>query len=164
MLPTEQNSIILDLLFDLATWHAYAKLRLHTDTMLKYFDTMTSNIRHSLRIFDGEVCSKYVTQELPQEEVARGRRAVQLMKVNVVAGRSVTTAAAPVVKGPKRRYFNLSTYKLHVLGDYPNQIRRFGTTDSFSTQPVSLICPHFSSVYLKHASGRITAQERQTTI
>ena len=125
---------------------------------------MTSNIGHSLRVFDREVCSKYVTQELPQEEAARGRRAIQRMKATAVAGQSVTTAATPVVKGPKRRYFNLSTYKLHVLGDYPNQIRRFGTTDSFSTQPVSLPYPHILSIYLKYASGRITAQERQTTI
>ena len=92
-----------------------------------------------LRVFNREVCSKYVTQELPQEEAARGRRAIQCTKATAVAGQSMTTAAAPVVKGPNRRYFNLSTYKLHVLGDYPNQIRHFGTTDSFSTQLVSLL-------------------------
>lgn len=39
--------------------------------------------------------------------------------------------------GPKRRKFNLRVYKYHALGDYANTIRRLGTTDSFSTEPVS---------------------------
>ena len=39
--------------------------------------------------------------------------------------------------GPKRRKFNLRVYKYHALGDYAETIRRFGTTDSFSTEPVS---------------------------
>ena len=39
---------------------------------------------------------------------------------------------------------NLNTYKLHALGDYPSQIKLFGTTDSFSTQ---LVCQTFFSLY-----------------
>jgi hypothetical protein len=31
---------------------------------------------------------------------------------------------------------NLNTYKLHALGDYTATIRRYGTTDSYSTEPV----------------------------
>jgi hypothetical protein len=37
----------------------------------------------------------------------------------------------------RRKSFNLHTYKFHVLGDYVTSIRRFGTTDSYSTEPVS---------------------------
>ncbi|KAH7918173.1 hypothetical protein BV22DRAFT_1025018, partial [Leucogyrophana mollusca] len=32
------------------------------------------------------------------------------------------------------KLLNLQTYKYHALGDYPNTIRRFGTTDSYTTQ------------------------------
>jgi hypothetical protein len=32
--------------------------------------------------------------------------------------------------------FNLNTYKVHALGDYAATIRRYGTTDSYSTEPV----------------------------
>ena len=32
---------------------------------------------------------------------------------------------------------NINTLKNHSLGDYPDQIRRYGTTDSFSTESVS---------------------------
>jgi hypothetical protein len=36
--------------------------------------------------------------------------------------------------------FNLETYKTHALGHYPSTIRRFGTTDSYSTQTVEFSC------------------------
>lgn len=43
----------------------------------------------------------------------------------------------PLPKVPaKVKMFNLSTYKLHALGDYVSTIRLFGTTDSYSTQIV----------------------------
>jgi hypothetical protein len=34
--------------------------------------------------------------------------------------------------------FNLNTYKFHALGDYTAAIRQFGTTDSYSTEIVSV--------------------------
>jgi hypothetical protein len=34
--------------------------------------------------------------------------------------------------------FNLQTYKFHALGDYTNHIRRFGTTDSYTTEIVGI--------------------------
>jgi hypothetical protein len=37
----------------------------------------------------------------------------------------------------KSRLLNLSTYKLHALGDYVDAIRRYGTSDNYSTQTVS---------------------------
>jgi hypothetical protein len=45
--------------------------------------------------------------------------------------------ASDASKDPKAKNFNLSTYKWHALGDYANAIRRYGTTDSYSTQTVS---------------------------
>ena len=41
--------------------------------------------------------------------------------------------------GHRPKVLNLRTYKLHALGDYVVQIRMFGTTDSYSTQPVGHI-------------------------
>lgn len=46
------------------------------------------------------------------------------------------SGAAPPPVTPKQKLFNLLTYKLHSLGDYVRAIRWFGTTDSYSTQPV----------------------------
>jgi hypothetical protein len=48
------------------------------------------------------------------------------------------SGATPPPVTPKQKLFNLLTYKLHSLGDYVRAIRWFGTTDSYSTQPVCL--------------------------
>jgi hypothetical protein len=37
----------------------------------------------------------------------------------------------------KKQFTTLNTYKYHACGDYPNTIRRYGTTDSYSTEIVS---------------------------
>jgi hypothetical protein len=50
-------------------------------------------------------------------------------------GRKATQAKIPV--GRRKKTFNLNTYKAHALGDYVETIRRCGTTDSYSTEPVS---------------------------
>ena len=68
----------MDLLFDLAVWHAYAKLRLHMDDTLKYFDTATATLGHSVRKFSDKVCPAYVTTELPQEQAAWGCQQARL--------------------------------------------------------------------------------------
>lgn len=41
--------------------------------------------------------------------------------------------------GRREKMFNLSTVKLHFLGDYVRSIRLFGTTDSYSTQIVCVV-------------------------
>jgi hypothetical protein len=41
--------------------------------------------------------------------------------------------------GRMPKTFNLQTYKVHVLGDYVEAIKTFGTTDSYSTEVVSII-------------------------
>ncbi len=43
-----------------------------------------------------------------------------------------------------RKEINLSTYKYHVLGDYPDLIARFGTTDNASTQTVSFFIQKYA--------------------
>ncbi|KIK75878.1 hypothetical protein PAXRUDRAFT_18604 [Paxillus rubicundulus Ve08.2h10] len=107
LLPAPHNKIVLDLLFDFATWHAYAKLRLHTEDTLAFFDKAT------------------ITLKLPQEHAVRGRRKAALAAKQ---GRAVP------VSQPKHKTLNLTTYKYHALADYPSTIRQYGTTDSYSTQ------------------------------
>ncbi|KIJ57658.1 hypothetical protein HYDPIDRAFT_103998, partial [Hydnomerulius pinastri MD-312] len=130
LLPAPHNKVLLDLLFDLATWHAFAKLRMHTDDTLSFFDTATTSLSKAVRKFQRTTCSFYHTTELPQEYAARGRRQAALTaKQPKPSGAKSSTA-------PKAKKLNLETYKYHALGDYPNTIRRYGTTDSYSTQTV----------------------------
>jgi len=46
--------------------------------------------------------------------------------------------ANPTIKagGRKMKQLNLNTYKYHAMGDVVRTIRRYGTTDSYSTEPV----------------------------
>jgi hypothetical protein len=41
----------------------------------------------------------------------------------------------------QKKKFTLNTYKFHACGDYPNNIRRYGMTDSYSTEILSYILP-----------------------
>jgi hypothetical protein len=147
LLPPPFDDFIQDLLFDLATWHAYAKLRLHTESTLSAFQMSTTSLGEQLRHFAGVVCPAFETKETPAEEGARGRRAAakakKKAKKTADAEQDTTadvedTAAnekdAPRTK--KNKKFSLRTYKLHALGHYPDTIRHFGTTDSYSTQTV----------------------------
>ena len=122
--------MVFDLIFILATWHAYAKLRLHTDHTLDSFDALTRPLGAALRHFAGKFSDCFDTKELPKEADAKKRR----------AAKSKTKGKTSKPRGQKASIskvrFNLSTYKLHALGDYASTIRQRGTTDSYSTQMV----------------------------
>lgn len=127
------DEIVIDLLFDLACWHAYAKLRLHTDDTLHFFDLATVVLGQSVRRFQRTACSYYDTSELPAECASCGRREAALASKQPSAS---TSAEGKTPLTRKSKQLNLYTYKYHALADYPNTIRRFGTTDNYSTQTV----------------------------
>lgn len=135
LLPAEHNDIILDLAFDIATWHAYAKLRKHTEHTVASFRSQTQQLGHQLRLFAEKVCPAYKTKPLPSEEAARVRRHAK--KVQKGDSHSQEKSSG----GPNVRRFNMATYKIHALGDYAEHIIRFGPTDGFTTQHVC----HFPS-------------------
>jgi hypothetical protein len=122
LFPQKHNKIVMDLLYDLSYWHALAKLRLHTDSSLQRLSEGTGTLGSSLQSFSKKTCRAFTASELPREHDARVRR----------EGQSSTGASTR-----KPRKFNLSTYKLHALGDYAPTIPRFGTSDGYSTQIVS---------------------------
>lgn len=134
LLPEPHNKVILDLAFDLATWHAYAKLRKHTTYTVDSLRSQTKEFGRQLRHFTNKTCSEYNTKRLPGEEAARIRRhAAKAKKQN----KPTNTAPRPSKDcGSEVKRFNLSTYKIHALGDYADHIERFGPTDCFTTQHV----------------------------
>jgi hypothetical protein len=124
----------MTLLFDLAHWHGLAKLRMHTDPTLEILSRATTSLGNSVRIFEEKTCALFQTRELERERAARQRRQEK-------ATASAGAKQKPATSGNntrKPKHLNLKTYKYHALGDYVTTIRRFGTTDSYSTQPVSL--------------------------
>ena len=115
----------------LAHWHSLAKLRLHTDETLAIFEKVTVCLGIELRTFANVTCAAFSTKELRREAEARKGHQV---RNNAGARNSMMTTNV----GDRRpKVFNLQTYKLHALGDYPSQIRLYGTTDSFTSQTVS---------------------------
>ena len=118
------------LLFELATWHGLAKLRLHTESTLTDLENSGTRLGNLLRTFNTDVCSDYATRELPSEEAARGRR---------LAAKAQKAGAPPTNPGPgisKFRGFNMETYKLHGFPDYPASIRANGVTENTSAKNV----------------------------
>lgn len=132
LLPDKHDKIVQDLLYTLAMWHGLAKLRLHTDPTLNYLSIVTKNLGHLLRRFSKYVCGDYATTELPRETAARGRRKAAA----AAKGKGKGKAADGNTPNKKSKLFNLATFKLHSLADYVYMIRRFGTSDSYSTQTV----------------------------
>jgi hypothetical protein len=68
------------LLFELATWHGLAKLRLHTETIVCELENSTTRLGDLLREFQNKVCPFYQTFDLPSEEAARARRKAAILK------------------------------------------------------------------------------------
>jgi hypothetical protein len=126
---------VLDLIFILAQWHALAKLRQHTDVLLDILESTTKDLGQRLRDFESETCSAFETRELKREAEARQRRQIKVATEHNAASTPGITDQKNIAR--KRKFFNLNTYKTHSLGDYVRTIRMYGTTDSYSTEPVS---------------------------
>lgn len=131
LLPPKDNKIVLDLLFSLATWHALAKLRLHTETTVQLLEAETKTLGRLVRRFKKTTCAIYDTKELPKETAARGRRTAALVK----KGKGKENTGGPLK--PNQKVLNINTYKFHSLSKVAGAIRRVGTTDSYNTQIVS---------------------------
>lgn len=129
LFPASHDMVVQSLLFRFAQWHALAKLRIHSESTLFFFEDTFKKLSKQLRNFRDFTCAVFNTVELPKEKAARQRRLAQR------AGPANTSGSS----GPRVKIFNLSTYKFHAMGDYLRTIKLFGTTDSFTTQVVSTI-------------------------
>ena len=147
LLTGDNHTSVMRLLFICAHWHGIAKLRMHSDLTLELLDNLTVEIGDSLREFSNFVCPFYKTRELPREQEARHRRAAKQPRNDGLppqgdnpnnAENAPTSRKKKDETGPRIKRYNMNTYKHHSLGDYANEIRERGTTDSYSTETVSL--------------------------
>jgi hypothetical protein len=162
LLPEPHNQQISQLLFVAAHWHGLAKLRIHNDLTLDIMDHVTRDLGVKLRAFQQKTCTAFKTRELRREADARICRQNKITKSskpirtptqsvsapNIEPSHmsaSTSTSARPKVAHSNEsrqsttrlpKTLNLNTYKLHALGDYTDTIWRYGTTDSYSTEPV----------------------------
>ena len=82
-----------------------------------------------------------MTKELPQEVNAQ----IKCQQAQAMRGARANKSTSNSVKV---KQFNTSTYKIHCILDYPDMIRKYGTTDSFSTQTVGFIHPAIEPIVL----------------
>lgn len=135
LLPEPHNGRILRLLFTFAHWHGLAKLRMHIDPTLAILDKETTTLGHKLREFQSKTCSVHPTLELKREANARRRRE-RKQQSTTSTGLASTQDHEAKQRQPKE--FRLQTYKVHALGDYVATIKRYGTTDSYTSEIVRL--------------------------
>ena len=74
LLPLQHNHAVLELLFELANWHALAKLRMYTDVTLDIFDSASINMYDAMRKFATITCAAFEVYESPAGVEARVRR------------------------------------------------------------------------------------------
>jgi hypothetical protein len=123
-------------------------MRLHTDATLDLLDKETTELGKLFRDFESTTCSIYKTRELKREMSARKRRE------DVKRALSVPKAGSEQNSGRQFKTINLQTYKFHSLGDYVSTIKKFGTTDSYTTAIVSSPSPIAPS-YTQNSQGEL---------
>lgn len=126
LFPMVDEPIIQDMLFELAVWHALAKLRLHTDVTLDIFRASTRHMYEATKTFATVTCPRHETRESVQQAQARVRRE-QAQNPN----------AQPDSRRRQLKYNVINTYKYHSLGDFPDYVAGHGPTDNWTTQVVS---------------------------
>ncbi|KAJ7058168.1 hypothetical protein C8F01DRAFT_1085946 [Mycena amicta] len=139
LFPEPFNTLTLDLIGWMSTWHAYAKMRIHTDSTLRSFDIATMALGKTARRFSNK------TSELQTRALVKETRAKQRRKTSKASKPGAQPAvgkqrshAAPAdddnVEDAPLTYWNLNTVKFHFLGYYVSSIPRFGTTDSHNSE------------------------------
>jgi hypothetical protein len=117
LLPRVHNNIVIDLLFELATWHTFMKLQVYIDKTLEVLTAAIKTLMRAMRRFHQETCEAFITVELPKEAEAHGRCTAALTAKG--HSRQVKKKASTSLKQKK---FNLATYKYHALADYAKTI------------------------------------------
>lgn len=120
------------------TWHAYAKLRMHTAYTIASLRSQTKELGRQLRCYANKLCPQYRTKKLPGEAAAQYRRKAAKAKKATFTPKKPAPPKAKSKPSQESdlKKFNLETYKIHALGDYADHIERFGPTDCFTTQQV----------------------------
>ncbi|KAM5535815.1 hypothetical protein V8D89_010538 [Ganoderma adspersum] len=109
LLPLHDDQTVADLLFELANWHALAKLCLHTNVTLDIFHAATQTMYEAVHTFEVTTCANYTMFELPNEAQVQAR--CQMKSTSRVAPSSA----------PKHVNFNvMNTFKYHSLGPMDN--------------------------------------------
>ncbi|KAF7300199.1 hypothetical protein MKEN_01343700 [Mycena kentingensis (nom. inval.)] len=160
LFPEPYNRITMKLLGAMATWHAYAKMAIHTASTLRSFQKATTDLGDLSRKFV-DVTSDLETRELAKESRARARNK-ERRRARSSTSRGRKDAGADGgdedESSSKARHWNISTYKFHALGDYPQSIIDVGTTDNYNTEKGEHEHKHIKRFYPRTNRKRVDFQ------
>ena len=126
LFPSLHDKIIHELLFELAMQHGFAKLHLHTElsiaplrsqqcgSALTFSALSQSPVKHS-------ICRNCLLRKPLEDDGRQHWQRNRGLPQGHVAKSSDEASTKPKKRKRKKR-FNLSMYKLHVLGDYVEAI------------------------------------------
>ncbi|KAH9911827.1 uncharacterized protein BXZ73DRAFT_93312 [Epithele typhae] len=121
LLPAKDDAVISGLLFELANWHALAKLRLHTEVTVDIFKDATTHMYDAFRAFK-TTCTRYEVYESKNEFQARLRREAAIDPQHVDGQR-------------KKKPCNIwERPKFHGVSHAPDTVEDSGPLDGGSTQ------------------------------
>jgi hypothetical protein len=152
------NDLSLDVM-DAVTVSLGKALRTFRDTTCSAFHTKELRREYNARIRrEAKKSASKSHSAAPDETLATSSSSASAVETNINSDSTLGAAATPVLDGGLSnppavsqasteptgagrhdKTLNLSTFKCHSLGDYPRTIRTYGTTDSYSTEPVSKI-------------------------
>ncbi|KAL1938167.1 hypothetical protein VTO73DRAFT_11811 [Trametes versicolor] len=118
----------------------------------------------SVRKFARTTCRRHITLELPQETLARARRAQAAQKSTKGICKAPRRDAGPRIV----KYRTWKTYKYHALGHHPSYVERSGTTDNHNTLVGELEHRHAKRVYARtnkyHFEKQIGIHQRRQAL
>ena len=120
----------MKVLYRTAEWHGFAKLRMHTDTMIGHLEMLTKEFGQLMRQFRDTTGSEFKTMELLCKVAAHK------WQQQCIQDRASNSGPLSLSSHRKSKTLNLLMPKFHFLGDYVHIIQMFGCTDNFSTQVV----------------------------
>ncbi|EJC99913.1 uncharacterized protein FOMMEDRAFT_52477, partial [Fomitiporia mediterranea MF3/22] len=132
LLLKKYNKVVLNLLFILVTWHALAKLYIHTETTVWFLEEITTLLGYQVQYFKKTVCLAYNTHKLSKEIATQGHCQAALLNKGKVKGLDTKTIRYSV----KTKTLNINILKFYSLSVYASVICQFSMTDLYSTQIV----------------------------
>jgi len=95
LLDEPHNKCLLKLLYWTAEWHAFAKLRMHTNSTLEHLEVLTKEFRYLMWQFRDLTCSEFRTAELPHEVAVQNRQQQHAQaRVSLASTWATSTASA----------------------------------------------------------------------
>jgi hypothetical protein len=117
--------------------------------MINFLEDTLKKLSQALQKFRCDTCLAFNSVELPKEKQACQKKFTQ---------HSQTNASTPESSRLRTKIFNLNTYKFHAMADYVSMIRLFGTTDSYTTQMVSIWSVLIACLNLSLAMGSLRTE------